>query len=293
MKISEEKKGEIYILVGAIFWGIFPVITILSLNYLSPVASLAWSALFSTVSFAIILAVRKRWQEIKNVSALKDILWLTLFNSLIYYILFFLGLKYTSAGNASILALSEVLFAFLFFNIYHKEYLSKEHIIGAILMLGGAGIVLYPNFTDFKIGDILITLAVAAAPIGNYFQRRARKRVSSETILFLRNLFALPFLFIFASLLTSKPLTDGLQESVFFVLINGVVLLGLIKILWVEAIHRISVTKANALSSINPLFTLVFAWIILGDLPTVWQLSSIVPMIAGVILLGMNKQTNW
>ncbi|MBI2356020.1 MAG: DMT family transporter [Candidatus Doudnabacteria bacterium] len=82
-----------------------------------------------------------------------------------------------------------------------------------------------------------------------------------------------------------------MRQSWLVLLINGLIMLGLSKIFWLEAIHRISVVKANALSSMGPLATLFFAWIILRDAPTSWQLLSIVPMIFGVVLLGEEKNT--
>ena len=170
------------ILLGAIFWGLFPVITILSLNYLSPLASLAWSTLFSIPVFALILGFKKNWKEITDPSALRDILLMTFFTGILYYVLLFSGLRHTSAGNAGIIALTEVFFSFLLFHVWHKDYISKGHIIGSCLMLLGAIVVLYPNLTEFKIGDILILLAAFIAPFGNFFQQRARKKGSRETV---------------------------------------------------------------------------------------------------------------
>ena len=81
-----------------------------------------------------------------------------------------------------------------------------------------------------------------------------------------------------------------MKQVWFLLLLNGVVIFGISKIFWVEGIHRMSVTKANALSSLNPFITLIFAWLLLKDAPTVWQLSALAPMILGVILLGINKE---
>ena len=73
-----------------------------------------------------------------------------------------------------------------------------------------------------------------------------------------------------------------------FLLISGIFLFGVSKILWIESIHRISVTKANALESIAPLFTIIFAWIILQQQPTLWQALSFAPSFIGVLLLTNN-----
>lgn len=38
-----------------------------------------------------------------------------------FYSFYFLGLQYTTAGNASIIAQTEVLFSFIFFTYYEKN----------------------------------------------------------------------------------------------------------------------------------------------------------------------------
>src|SRR6185369_5610380 len=81
----------------------------------------------------------------------------------------------------------------------------------------------------------------------------------------------------------------AIQSSLVFLLINGVLLLGLSKIFWIEGIHRISVTKALGLDSVEPLLTLFFAWVLLQQIPTFYQIFAIIPIIPGVILLSKNN----
>jgi drug/metabolite transporter (DMT)-like permease len=117
------------------------------------------------------------------------------------------------------------------------------------------------------------------------FQQKAREIASAETIMLMRTALATPILFLIAHIAgAGAPLSD-FKAALMFLVINGVFLLGLSKILWIEAIHRISVTKANALSILTPLFTLLLAWLVFSQAPTFWQLLSLMPMLAGVLLL--------
>ena len=149
----------------------------------------------------------------------------------------------------------------------------------------GAIIVLLPNATTLNIGDLLVIPGVILAPMGNDFQRRARSQVSSETIMFIRSALTVPIVFGLAFLLGQTFTLANASGSLWFLLINGVLLLGFSKILWIEAIHRVSVTRANALSSITPIFTLFFAYIFLGQYPTLFQLASLIPFVLGLYLL--------
>jgi drug/metabolite transporter (DMT)-like permease len=287
---SKEREGELFNLGGSLLWGFFPIITIISYNSLSPVTSLAFSTLFGAIFFAIVLSIKKKWHEVTNLSALRDILFATFILGICYYLLYFFALRYTSAGNASIIALAEVFFSYLFFNLWKKDNLPLFHLAGAFLMMVGAIIVLYPNIHQFHIGDLLVLAAAIIAPFGNFFARRARKVVSSESILFTRSTIGAIAIFLLGISLKINFSAIDIKNSLFFLIINGFLIFGLSKIFWIESIHRISVVKANAIGCISPLLTLIFAWVILKNVPTVWQLFAIIPMFFGIILLGKNKK---
>ncbi len=285
MQFDKEQKGELFIVSSAFFWSLFPVITILSYVSVSPLVSLAWSTFFSAIFFVIVVCIKRSWHELRRWSAYKDMLIGTFIQGICYYLLFFFALKYTSAGNAALILPTEILFTYLFFRFGRKDSLSSYHTIGAFLMLIGAAVVLYPNFKEFHRGDMLIILACAIAPIGNFFQQRARKSVGSETIMLVRSCVStvVIFLVVFFSGLNSSLFT--IKPSLFLLIVNGFLLLGLTKLFWIEGIHRISVTKAIALSNISPLLTLFFAWLLLRDTPTVWQLGALIPTFFGIRFL--------
>ena len=92
-----------------------------------------------------------------------------------------------------------------------------------------------------------------------------------------------------AFLLGSQTSWSVAQKSIWFLLINGFVVLGFSKILGLEGIHRISVTRAASIACFAPLFTLFFAYLILHQVPTIWQLSSIAPLLIGLVLLNYQK----
>lgn len=292
MKLTKEREGELFIFGEAALWALFPVLTILSYNKVSPLISLAVSSIFAAVFFAVMLSVKKKWYEIKNASAFKDILWATIFIGILYYLFYFFGLRYTSAGNASIIVLTEILFSYLFFNLWKKDPLPLLHIAGAVLMLAGALIVLYPNLHKFQLGDILVLIAAIFPAFGNFFARRARSKVSSETIMFVRSIISGAVIILIAFIFGNTFSFMDFKDSFVLLFINGVFLLGLSKVMWIEGIARISVVKANALGSVGPLLTLLLAWLFLRNIPTPWQLLSFIPMFLGVILLGMNKKND-
>lgn len=289
MNLSRQRQGELFILGESLLWSLFPIITFLSFTNLSPLVSLVLSSFFSFFFFFALIVKKNLWHEIGNKKAFLDIFIMTLILGVGYYLLVFIGLQYTSPGNASIIALTQIFFSFLFFHVFRREHIPTPHIIGGFLMVCGALIVLASSFKAFHIGDLLILLANAMAPFGNFFSQRARKQVTSETIMFVRTTVSTLILFLIALAMQTPISLPAISNALPLLLINGIFLLGLSKILWIEGIHRISVTKALSQASIEPLLTLIFAFLILQQLPTIWQLTAVVPIIIGVLLLG--KQT--
>ncbi|MCL4360080.1 DMT family transporter [Patescibacteria group bacterium] len=286
MNISDQRIGEFCIVMGVLLWGIFPVFTQLSYRSLSPLTSLAGSSLCAATFFGIVLTVRHRWHELKSKETLRYALLSTVFTGIIFYSLYFLSLKYSSAGNISILGLSEAFFSFMLFQVWKKEFIPKEHIFGAILILLGAIVVLLPSVGVFRLGDILILIAAAIVPFGNYYLQKARKHANAESVLFIRTLVGgTAILFLSFLFHTASPLTD-IMHSLSFLLVNGLVVLGISNMLWVEGIHRIPVTKANGLNALGPLVTLLAAWVVFKTAPTAWQLIAFIPMFFGMGYIG-------
>ena len=291
--MTEERKGEVFIFTGAVTWGLFPIITILSYQSMPSLISLAISTFLAGLIFLGMMLWRKRLPEHSNLLLWKYILGIVLSIGILFYAFVFWGLTMTTAGNASIIGLFEVYTSYLLFHAIRKEPFSFESKIGSVLMIIGALIVLAPNFSDINSGDIFILLSTFCAPFGNLLQQKAKKIASSETIMFLRSIIAAPLILILAYLFGQNLQFFQIKESLFFLMINGILLLGLAKILWLEGIARISVTKSNALSSIAPLFTLFFAWLILDQSPTLWQITSFLPLFFGTLLLTDNLKLNY
>lgn len=287
MKISEIAKGEIAILGKSLMGGLFPVITVLSYASLSPLVSLFFTLVVATVFFASVVTIKQNWAEVFNPRARTDFIMIALLIGVLYYSLYFWGLKYTSPGNASLIGLLEVCVSFLFFNVWRGEKFSRQHILGAALMTLGGVIILSAGFGwhSFNRGDLLVLAAITIAPFGNYFQKRARGKVSSETIMLARSFLSIPGIFILILIFGEKISLTKASEVFWILAINGIFLLGVSKVLWLEGIHRIAVAKANALGSLVPVFTLVFSYLLLQQSPTPFQLIALIPLGSGLVLL--------
>jgi drug/metabolite transporter (DMT)-like permease len=284
---QEIKKGVTYALLSNILWAFFPVLTVVTYTVFSSMLALSLTTGIAAVFFFGIMLVRGKLHELTTPKLFQYIAVITLCIGIGGYGLYYLGLMYTSPGTASIVGLFEVCSAFIFFNIFHKEAFSKAHIIGTICMIAGALIVLIPKGdAGINIGSVLILCAGIIAPFGNRFQQKARAIASGETIMFLRNAIA-AFFFLLIAILSGQTnlhgqLTGGVLLALFA---NAILIFGVSKLFFIEAIHRVTVTRVIALSSLAPFLTLIIAWVIIGTKPETSQLLALIPLTLGVLLL--------
>lgn len=287
MTLSEARKGELFIFFEILIWSFFPIITIISYNSLSPFFTYAFISLFSVLTLAIIISIKQKWREFMVKGIFWDIFLSSLFISILYG-LFFIGLKYTTAGNASILALMEVFFTYSIFKLWINEKHKLLHLLGSVIMLIGAVLILFKGNISLSGGGMLIIIATIFSPLANLFTQKARKKISSETILFARAIFTTLVFFSLALLLEAHPIFYEIKKALPWLLISGIFLFTFSKILWIEGIHRISVTKAISLSIITPAFTLIFAYFMLHEIPTLWQIFGFIPISIGAFLILKN-----
>jgi len=279
-----QRRGEGFLLAEELLWGWFPIVTLLTYRHLAPLWSMAIAIMFSTIFFSGLMARRHLWPELAQRGGWPDLAWASLFIMLLF-ILLFIGLSYTTAGNAALILFLQVFFSFCYFNLFKGEQMQPAHLAGVALMSAGALLVLFPDEAGFNRGDFLVLLAAMLAPAANHYQQRARAQVSAVTLLFVRNLTSLPVLFLLACLFAPLPGQAALKATWWLLLLNGLFLMGLSKIYWIEGLHRLPITKVSAMTALSPLFTMLFAYPVLGETPGFWQLAGVAPILIGGILI--------
>lgn len=290
--MQEERKGEIYMLLLSLLESWFPILSLFTIALIGAIYSYALAVAIAAAIFLALVIYRKKTSELFHKEARKELLMTTLFINLLF-VLVFMGLQYTTAGNMAVIIFLQLLFAYLYFNVFGSDRLSPRHTFGAVLMGLGALTVLIPDDLSFNRGDLLILIAAAIAPLANFYQKRARSHVSSETILAFRNIFALPVIFLLAYLSEPLPSAENLIKASPYILAIGLLVFGLSKVLWLEALHRISITKVSAMMALPPIFTLIFAYYVLNELPEPRQILGVIPiLIGGYLITRAQKQTD-
>jgi len=286
--MNNEKRGILFACVFAALEGSFPILSIFILKYMGSIYAYTFSITIAMLLFMLYLSARHKLHELFVKDALYDLL-MTAFLINLMFVLIFIGLRFTTAGNMSVIIIMQLFFAYLYFNILGPDRLGAVPTVGALLMAAGGVIVVFPENFTVNTGDLLILLAAAIAPIANLYQKRARDYVSSETVLAFRYAAAIPVLLGLAYLFERSISNTEFLDALPFILLNGILVFTLAKILWIEALHITSITKLSAMVSLIPVFTLIFAYLIFGDMPTPRQFLGIVPVIAGSLLISQKE----
>ncbi len=282
--MTREREGESLMVGLSILEAWFPILSIVAMSYVGALHTYMYSLVIAFFFYMAIMYKRDRFKELKNRAAYKDLL-LTTFWITFIFTLIFIGMRYTTAGNMAVIVFLQVLFSYLYFNVFGKEKMHTIHLIGAIIMAVGAFIILFPENFAFNKGDWLILISAAAAPIVNLYQKRAREYCSAETILGFRTVVGFPFVALLAYYLEPAVSYDNFMLALPYIFLIATAIYVVSKIMWIEALNRISITKLSAMFAFLPVFTLLFAYLYLKEVPELRQVMGIIPVLVGGYLI--------
>lgn len=282
--MTKEREGELLMVGLSILESWFPILSIVAMSYVGALHTYMYSLVIAFFFYIAIMYKRDRFKELKNKAAYKDLL-LTTFWITFIFTLIFIGMQYTTAGNMAVIVFLQVGFSYLYFNVLGKEKMNTIHLIGAIIMGVGALVILFPEDFAFNKGDWLILISAAAAPVVNLYQKRAREYCSAETILGFRTVVGFPFVALLAYFLEPAVRYEDFMSALPYIFLIATGIYVAAKIMWIEALNRLSITKLSAMLALLPLFTLIFAYFYLGEVPEFRQMLGILPILIGGYLI--------
>lgn len=281
---SQQRKGELFAISLTLIEAWFPIFATFTVAALGALHAYTYSLGIASVVLVAWWLFRKRTSDLKNRKAYFSLLMVSLLITSVFALVF-LGLRDTSTNNVAIILFLQVLFSYLFLGRKKGEKLNAKQSLGAILMTLGAILVLFPEHFALHLGDGLVLLAAIIAPFANLYQKKARNHVASETILMVRTLLAWPVMYLFAISFEPSPDWTTIHQQWLWLLLTGGLVFVISKIFWVEALHRLPITKVNALYALAPLMTIALSYLVLNQVPTASQLAGILPILLGGYLI--------
>jgi drug/metabolite transporter (DMT)-like permease len=208
-------------------------------------------------------------------------------------VMFFLGLKLSSAADTALLANGETVFSILFALLIFKERLTPIGYVAVSLIL--FGVFLVTSNLDFdsliftlNIGNVFVIASTIIWGFDNNICKIIARQVDVSKLIQLKAL-------IGGSILLGTVVILGIPINIQSVQLIPIVVLGVFGFaislyLYLHSIKRIGVIKASSLLSLSAVFGLVFAILFLHEVLSINQLIAILIMIGGIHLMYSHEK---
>jgi len=282
--LNQKVAGVLFGISAGAMWAIEAVLGKILLSSLSFIQISASEAFFAAIVALTYVLASGKSLRCGGGSSLRDILLIGLLGSVLAPVAYFLGLSYTLAVNATLLAHLQPLFVSILGFIFLDEKVWRNDIIGG-LMIGFAAILItgrsIENLTALKfgnLGDLVVLLATLGWAMAAIPGKRLTKDAESALIVGYR------FLVASAVFLPTLIVLNQLAiESIYQVVLG--VIAGLGYIFYYEGLKRLKASQVALTELSSPFFTAILAWLILGEYLTVIQIIGATLLFAGLTLL--------
>ena len=207
-------------------------------------------------------------------------------------IMFFTGLKLTTATDTALLSNGETVFSILFALLFFKERLRRVGYGAVALILVGVFIVT-TNFhfdsrlMQFNSGNILVITATALWGLDNNISKIITRHMDISKLVQLKSLIGGGISFV-AVVIIGIPFNIERSQIIPIILV-GVFGFAISLYLYLHSIRRIGVVKASSLLSLSAVFGLIFAEVLLYEPIGIYQLIAAIIMVVGVYLMYKNE----
>jgi len=258
--MQENHKYNIYMVIATIFFGMTYVLTKICLNYSTELHIISFRFLIAFVISLIFL--QRKIFPIK----IKEILYSLILSVLLFmvFITMTIGVKYTTATNASFLISLSVIFIPFFSWIFNKEKPKKRIFIVLIIALIGIMLLTLDKNLEFHIGDILCLICSLLFSFHVLITERFVKNNNPITLGVLQfgGVAVLSFLVQYPIEKFTLPKNEKFWISL---MILSVFCTALAYIIQTVSQKKLSSTLIGLILSLEPIFSGIFGYFILNE----------------------------
>ena len=295
--MNNETKGTLLALMTAIVSGVAIPINKIFVVSLDPTIFTALRSIMIGALFFVIASFQSNF----NFSKFKRVSWKYLLSIAIIggglaFLLFFIGLKLTTAGRAAFLHKTLPLYVTILAFIFLKEKISQRQLIALALMLIGTCLIYYTDITpsEFwanpKIGDALIIGATFLWAVENTIAKKAiNKGETNFVVAFSRMFFGGLVLFGVIILQNKYNLLFSIKPEQMLNIFISISILTLYVLFWYWSIKFINVSKATTILLLSPVVSLIIGFLFLGEPIPLLQIIGSALILVGAYLVSKIK----
>ena len=197
------------------------------------------------------------------------------------------GVQRMDPSLAAFLNRSEVPIAIALGIIFLKERLTRMEIFGMILSLTGIVIMRLTLRIEYSTGFWLVLLGSVFFGMTEFVSKIAVRHVGPVALTYMRNMFLAVFFWLAFTI--SGQSYDGLE-----VVWPGVIALGFLgpimsRMSYLMALKRISLSRVAVISQSQPVFVILIALLVLGQLPTFREVVGGLFLTVGCMLMIISR----
>lgn len=278
---------DLILILVSFIWGLKPIVIKYSLNSVNISEYNVLRFIFATISSWIFLIARKEYKKVSK-EDYKRIIIISLIGFFIFQWLYGVGISKTTAGNASIIMGTLPILVLVINCLYGKERIKTNSLLSLIIAFIGTILVIFsPANISFSrqslIGGLYIFIAALAYAIYMVFSKPLSKRYKpSQIITYAITITTIMMIIISRFKINFKVIDFKLFLSLLY---TGVISMFLANYLWTWALQKSSSTTRVAIyNNLNPVFTVLLAYVFLGEKITIYTVIGIIAILSGLIL---------
>ncbi len=287
MKKGVEKKelfGTLLIILTAIVSGVSIVVNKFFVVKIDPAIFTAVRLFFIGLVFLIIslFACNFKIKKFKKVSWWY-LLIIGIIGGGIAFLLFFTGLRETTAGRAAFLHKTLPLYATILAFLFLKEKITKKQIIAMAAMIIGVYLIESTNVSfNVKIGDLLVLFATVLWAVENTIAKKVMlEKESNWVVTFSRMFFGSLLLFSIIILTKKVDMLFSLSyQQILYITVSALMLFFYV-LFWYWGLKFVNLSKASTILLIAPVISLLLGFVWLKEQVFLLQLIG-----SAIILVG-------
>jgi len=288
--MNEQRTGDLYALSCALVCGLGNIPAKAAVEGLSPEVFNIYFFFFAFIISSLSLSSSRSRKEIRDISPriIGLIFALAILFAFALY-LFIMSLKLIEPATVSFLSRFEVILTVLLAYMVLKETLTIIEIIGGLIALSGILILKYETNLEISRAATLMVLSSLFFAAAEIIIKKNIKRLGTIKFLFYRNIFMV-LIMISVLIVRGHQFIIPPLKTIILIFVAALLLPVLGRATYMEALKRINISRAALISQSTPLFTALFAFIILRTYPAPIEWLGGFMIVSGVVIVKLSQR---
>jgi drug/metabolite transporter (DMT)-like permease len=290
----EEPKGfgatDIFMLLAILCWAINFSFIKIALREFSPLAFNGIRLLFASLILIIALFVRGEGFYLAK-SDIPKILFLAIIGNTAFQLLFIHGLNWTTASNTSVIMAMTPVFVALLSVLLKQEKIHWAGWLGIVISFIGFYFIITKQVGTFHFsweelrGDLMILAGNFFWAIYTVFSKPFLEKISplkwTSITLAVGTVFYLPFAALDIVRIQWSEISFQAWAALIF---SGLFAIAICYVIWYASVRRVGNSKTAIYGYLTPIFTILFAYLLIAERITLLQIGGALIIFAGVYL---------